>query len=276
QQFHVLNVFSYPLEIFKLEGPVFFLSCLLGFYFVLKRDWLKVLPLAIVCAQIGIFTLASEKGARYLCVVLPFMAMTAAVVLWTLISHKDKMKVWTPPVLLLIFFSALIGKSLSIVSTPQGYKNAVEYIQQRDPDAKILTSQPLLVSLFSKDSQHVSSAPKSFEELLMRYSQGYRYLILDPQAFVSWTQSQARFTVPLVDYLGFVSERVPPVAQFAQLTPALLERFVWDHNEDLTASLHFLEPNKKDMGAVYVYDLTVTVGFMKTVIEKLSVQQGKI
>ncbi len=80
-KFNPVNFLSYPYYVFALEG--FFFACFFwgNIYFIKFKEYLKLLPFGIVVLQMLIFSFAAEKGARYLCVVLPFMAAAAAVVI---------------------------------------------------------------------------------------------------------------------------------------------------------------------------------------------------
>jgi hypothetical protein len=274
QQWHWLNVFSYPYNFYRLDGAPFTLMLVMNLYWILKKDWPKVLPIGLVLVQMMIFTCASEKGARYLCVVLPFAAMAVAMVVHHLIANASSFKRWAPPVLFVLLVFSLAGKSVAVVGTPSGYEKAVRFIKKANPQAKILSTQPLIAGLWQDDPSRVEPVPKDIKELIMRYSQGYRYLIIDPQAYVSWTASGNRFTTPLIDYLGFIREHIPPVIKLAHLTPALLERFVLDHNEDLGASVRFLNRSDEDFGAVYVYDLAQSLEVMQKVIQSMSTKAG--
>ena len=273
-QWRWLNLFCYPYSIFRLEGPLFALMLLSSLYWVLKKDWQKLLPAAVVFVQMLIFTLASEKGARYLCVTLPFAAMAVAIGVHQFVLKTSIFKQWAPPVLLGLLFFSLIGKSVSVVGTPSGYEQAVGFIKQTDPQSKILSTQPLIVSLWENDPADVQPVPKNLHDLIVRYAQGYHYLIIDPQAYVSWTASGARFTTPLVDYVGFIRGNMPPAVKFSQLSPALLERFVMDHNEDLVNSIKFLNNKDQDFGGVYVYDLTQSLEAIEKVVQSMSIKTG--
>jgi hypothetical protein len=159
---------------------------------------------------------------------------------------------------------------VAVAQIPSGYQQAVAMLQEKDPQAKILATQPLLVNLLVSDPSKIETVPKDVRDLVIRYSQGYRYMIIDPQAYVSWTATGERFTTPLVDYLGFIRAKMPPIAKFSHLNHALVERFVLDHNENLLNSARFLNRRDDDFGAVYVYDLTQCIAVMEKVIESAS------
>ena len=57
---------------------------------------------------------------------------------------------------------------------------------------------------------------KNLSDFVNLYKQGYHYLILDPQAYISWTKDTQRFSPPLIDYLQWIYDDVPPVAKEPQ------------------------------------------------------------
>lgn len=272
--FHPLDLLSYPYTIFRLEGLLFGSVLAASLYWLLVRDWSKFLPAVLVVLQVLIFTFASEKGARYLCVVLPFAAMAAALNVHVLILNNDRFRSWAPVVLCSLVLFSLVVRSVSIVATPRGYEHAVRLIKDKDPKARILSTQPLVMNLWADRPEDIQPVLKTVPELIIRYGQGFRYLILDPQAYVSWTASGQRFTTPLVDYVGFIQGQIPAVAKFPHLSPALLERFVFDHNEHLVNSILFLNQKNGDSGGVYVYDLNQILAVMQKVIESTSAKTG--
>lgn len=272
--FQLIDILSYPYSIFRLDGVLFGSFLTLSIFWLVVRDWQKFFPAALVLTQMLIFTFASEKGARYLCVVLPFAAIAVALGLQHFLIDNFRFKKWAPVLLCALVFFSLAFKSVSLVSTPRGYERAVRSIRENDPQAKILSTQPLVMNLWTSASNDVLPAPKNVHELFSLYAQGYKYLVLDPQAYVSWTNSGQRFTEPLADYLGFISAQMPVAAKFSHLNPALMERFVFDHNESLVNSIRFLNRKYEDSGAVYVYDLSKVLPVMQKIIESTSVNAG--
>lgn len=268
--FQFMDLLSYPYSIFRLEGILFGALLMLGLYWLVIRDWLKFLPATLVFTQMLIFTFASEKGARYLCVVLPFAAIAVALSLQYFLIENFRFKKWAPPLLCVMVVFSMAVKTVSLVSSPRGYEKAVRLIQKNDPQAKILSTQPLVMNLWTSGADDVLPVPNNVPELFARYAQGYRYLVLDPQAYVSWTDSGQRFTNPLVDYLGFIHGHMPVEARFSHLNHALLERFVFDHNEHLLNSIQFFDQIKEGSGSVYVYDLSQSLAVMQKIIESKS------
>ncbi len=268
QQWNWVNIFSYPYYLFSLEGLLFFLAFFMNIYWVVKRQWSRILPFTLVMVQMLIFTFASEKGARYLCVVLPFAAMASAVAFYQFVLRNNAVQRlrWAPVVLCAAFVMTPLQKSLAITQSGSGYEAVVRKIKERDPQAKVLATQPLIVGLFTEG---VAAAPKSVRDLIILFAQGYRYLIIDPQAYVSWTNTDEKFTLKLVDYLGFTRDFMPPLYVTGHLNHTMLQRFVLDHNENLVNSIRFLNVRDKDFGAIYVYDLKECLQTMQKVSESI-------
>jgi 4-amino-4-deoxy-L-arabinose transferase-like glycosyltransferase len=268
QQWHWVNVFSYPYYLFALEGVLFFLAFFLNLYWVVKKQWSRVLPFALMITQMLIFTFASEKGARYLCVVLPFAAMAAAVAFYEIVLNNPAVQRlrWAPILLCAALILTPLQKSWAIARSGSAYDTVAGKIREKDPQAKMLATQPLILGLFSRD---VVAAPKTVRDMIILFAQGHRYLIIDPQAYVSWTASNEKFTPQLIDYLGFIRDHMPPVYVADHLNRTMLERFVLDHNENLVNSVRFLNVKAKDFGAIYVYDLKECLQTMQRVSESI-------
>jgi len=256
-KFNLFNFLSYPYYVFALEG--FFFACFFwaNIYLIIYKEYAKLLPFGIVAFQMLIFSFAAEKGARYLCVVLPFMAAAVAVVI------DDAWQRWSHP---RVRFGIMLGCALalcgmiylSVLLARAGtdYEKAVRFVTDRDPDAVIVSTQPLVEGLFLNDDKKIIPCPTDPLSLFRLYKQGAKYLILDPQAYISWTADGRRFSPPLTDYLEFVRSKVRPLQSFPHLDKILLQRFVLDHNEQLMDSVSFLshaETRQDDQ--IRVYDL---------------------
>jgi hypothetical protein len=160
----------------------------------------------------------------------------------------------------------LAQRSWSLTDIGSGYRNAVEFLETRDPQAKIISTQPQVVALLTGDDR-VAPAPKTARDMIVLFAQGYRYLMIDPQAYVSWTEGDIKFTPKLVDYLGFIRDNMKPIYVSDHLNHPGLERFVLDHNENLINSARFLSRAETDFGAVYVYDLKECLEIMQRISE---------
>ena len=260
-QRNFISFFSYPYYVFALEGILFALMLLANFYFVIQKQWSKVLPFILVLLQMGIFSFAAEKGARYLCVVLPLMAMAAAVSADWLLSLPGK-KYYKIAITLACLF--MVWRSLSIVNSGTEYAKAVHLVISHDPKAKIVSTQPLTEQLYVQNENDIKECPKDLAGFVGLYKQGYQYLILDPQAYISWTKDSQRFSPPLINFLEDIRTYVPPLASLVHLNPVLLERFVLDHNQNLLKSVSFLKKStQQGYGQIQIYDISQCLIFLK-------------
>jgi len=92
--------------------------------------------------------------------------------------------------------------------------------------------------------------------LLGFYKQGARYLIEDPQAYISWTADGRRFSPPLDGFLETALKKAKPIGTFPHLNNFLLQRFVLDHNEQILDSIKFLSlAPSAEFGKIRIYDL---------------------
>lgn len=250
----LLNFLSYPYYTIALEGILFAFIFWVNSYLIVKKEWSKLLPFVLVLLQMGIFSLAAEKGARYLCVILPFMAIAAATSIDFFINNSKLKKYVLAIGILACVFMAIESIRLTISST--AYDKAVGFILKNDAEAKILSTQPLIEQLYIVDETKIKECPKNLAEFIQLYSQGYRYLILDPQAYISWTQDTQRFSPPLINFLELIHANVTPIVVLDHLNPILLKRFVLDHNQSLGTSISFLSSESKvSYGQIRIYDI---------------------
>jgi len=254
-KFNPINFISYPYYVFALEG--FFFACFFwaNAYLFKFKEYVKLFPFCIVVLQMLIFSFAAEKGARYLCVVLPFMAAAAAVVMDDSWQRFAKARVWV-----LAAGAFAIGGMLylsgAIAMARTDYENAVHFITGHDPQAVIVSTQPLVEGLFLADDKRIVACPTDVYSLLGLYKQGARYLIVDPQAYISWTINGRRFSPPLDDFLEMTLKNAQPIQIFPHLNKILLTRFVLDHNEQILDSIFFLSHAESEgYGKIRIYDL---------------------
>lgn len=254
-KFNPINFISYPYYIFTLEG-FFFACCFWGnLYFLKIKEYPKLLPFGIVVLQMLIFSFAAEKGARYLCVVLPFVATGAALVIDDCWHRFAKARVWVFTVGTLAAMG-MIYLSGSLAMARTDYETAVHFITDQDPQAVIVSTQPLVEGLYMSDEKKIFPCPNDLYSLMGLYKQGARYLILDPQAYISWTTDGRRFSPPLYDFLQITLKNVQPIQVFPHLNNILLKRFVLDHNEQILDSIKFLSvARSEEYGKIRIYDL---------------------
>lgn len=254
--FDWFNLFSYPYYFFRLESFLFGILFWGNFYYISRREWKKLFPFALVCFQMLIFSFPSEKAARYLCVVTPFMAMTAAsLVVFFFERTKDPVLKAASVGLCILALGTLFFKSFQMTASHSDYKPSLEFLTQQNPNVRVLTTQPWIQNLYVTDQKQVFECPHKFERLLQLYTSGFRFLILCPQAYISWTEDGKKFSFRLENYLGLVSTSVQPVKIFPHLSRVMLERFVFEHNENLWRSAAFLHSHRENLGAIRVYDV---------------------
>lgn len=257
-----INIFSFPYEIFILEGFLFGILFWSNCFLVIKKQWSKILPFILVLIQMAGFSLAAEKGARYLCVVLPLMAIAAAVMI-DHILHFEKIRKYLIGFVILTCLSMAI-QSFKIMQSQNDYARAVKLITEHDPKSGILSTQPLVEQLYVDNENSVKECPKNLGDFIDMYKQGYRYLILDPQVYISWTKDQQRFSPPLIDFLQSIYDDVPPLATMLHLNKVLLTRFVLDHNQNLIQSIKFLNNSSSHRyGEIRIYDIGQSLLFLR-------------
>jgi len=266
--FSSVNFLSYPYYLFKLESVLFGALFFSNLYFLWKKKWAHLLPLALSLFLMILFSFPQEKGVRYLCVVFPFMAMAVAYVIDVLSQGK---KVFYKPlvvVLVIIMFGQHLLKSREIMLARTDYESSIQDVLNKDSQAKFLSTQEMVQKLFVLNSKDVIEAPKDFGVLLKSYQDGYRYLILDPQAYVSLTEDKLRFSPRLAGPIEFIFKNMPPYKTYSHFSYPLFERFVLEHNEHLMRSIEFLrDSSKRGSAALYVYDLNVIIPIMQRLIQ---------
>ncbi|HPN88575.1 MAG TPA: phospholipid carrier-dependent glycosyltransferase [Candidatus Omnitrophota bacterium] len=266
--FSWVNLFSYPYYLFKLESVFFGLFFFANLYFLWKKKWAYLLPFALSLFLMVLFSFPQEKGVRYLCVVFPFMAMAVAYMIDVLYQGK---KVFYKPLiaaLVVIMFGQHLLKSREIILFKTDYATSIQDVLNKDPKAKFLSTQEMIQKLFVLNSKDVIEASNNFGVLLKSYQDGYRYFILDPQAYVSLTEDKLRFSSQLAGPIEFIFKNMPPYKTYPHFSSFLLERFVLEHNEHLMRSIEFLrDSSKRGSAALYVYDLNVIIPIMQRLIQ---------
>ena len=98
-------------------------------------------------------------------------------------------------------------------------------------------------------------------------------MIIDPQAYISFTSDKQHFTPTLINFLEFVKRFVPPKKEYAHFNKGLLERFVWEHNVDLQKSWKFINTNSDgSKGMLMVYDVKECLALLSQVKNIANVQ----
>ncbi len=276
-KFEFLNLLSFPYYTFKLESLFFGFLFWANIYYLIKRRWDKLFPFALVVILMAIFSLPQDKAVRYLCVSMPFMAMAAGFVLNELFANLSGKYLRYGLIGFCVLATGVhILKADTIMQFRNDYETSVQDLLKEHANAKILSSQPFIQKLFTPDPSQVEEVPRSASAFLRFYAQGYRYLIVDPQVYVSYTENDSRFSPKLEGYLQFITQAVPPKKIYPHFNTALLERFVLEHNENLRHSLAFLSSDEKGRyGLLYVYDIDKCIAAMNYALRRAREEGGQ-
>ena len=201
--------------------------------------------------------------------VLPFAAMLVSHLIFYL-WKKTEDKVFQGALLIgtILMMTVMIHKSLLLVESHSDYRASVEFLRHNDPEAKILSSQNYVQNLYVEKERDVMAVPPGFPNLLSYYKQGYHYLIICPQAYLSMTEDNQHFSLRLRGYLDFIATRFKPQKVYPHFSSVLLERFVYEQSENLVRSTRFLDAaQERKLGELRVYDLSQIVpGMLKAVV----------
>lgn len=274
QQFSWVNLLSYPYYFFRLETWPFAVSILGAMAYLLWRQkWLLCLPVVLVLVQMGIFSLTSEKGARYIAVILPFAGMSVAYLFISLWNEFRGGMRYVPVLFAIVLFILMAGKSWDLAQASSAHEKAVRELLLKDPGARMFSSQELVDVLYVQDKADVQAIPRDFQKLSEGFSDGFRYLILDPQAYVTQTRG-AKFTAELRDYLNFFDRLQVPARTYPHMNRAFLDRFVLEHSEYLPQSVRFInDPDAVKFSSLRVYDLSRSVPQMRRFVDLMKVKK---
>lgn len=258
EPFRWYNLLSYPYFTFRLETFFFGLFFWANLYYAFRKKWEQLYPFFQVLVQMVIFSFPEEKGARYVAVVYPFMAMSVASFLVHILEEgKEKFFRWAIVVCAVLMLGAMTAKSWVLAHSHFNYRQAMEYILKIDKNVKVVSSQKWVMDLYTNKPDNVQDLPHTFPQMLKMFSLGYRYLVLDPQTYISWGKGGQRFNTELDNYLEFVIKGIRPIKVFPHLdNEVFLERFVFEHNEDLLQSIKFMKvAQEEELGAIRIYDM---------------------
>ncbi len=263
---------SYPYYLFRLENWLLALAFFASVLFLLRRNWKPALPFVIVGVQMLIFSSASDRAARYIAVVLPFVAMASAASideLYRQAVHARKGIILA--VVLGVMFTGFILKIVPLVTAVSDYRTSVEYLRGRDSGVKFLSTQDIVQKLYLDDRRNVAAAPEDFKLLFPFYAKGFRYLVVDPQAYIGYTGNDHKWGLPLKDYLGFVDQHMPTLKVFPHFNQAIMERVVFEHSDDLFQSIKFMaSPDLGHMSTLRIYDMDVLMPLITRVTQRVN------
>lgn len=271
EHFNWLNLLSHPFYIFRLENGIFGLLLFSALGWMWRGDRSRWIPAVLVLTQMAVFSLTHEKAPRYVCVIFPFMGMTVAYVIMRVYRAASEMwmrSLWMAIVAVMVLMMSV--KAWSVARIETDYKPAVEFMVEQDPSSRFLSTQEYVLKLYALHPDAVMPVPHTFEALVQKAGEGYRFLVLDPQAYIGWSADEKRFQQSLDGYLQFILDRNLPVERvYPHMSQTALERFVFEHSENLARSQAFLaQASKKGYGQLRVYDVRVVVGIMLRVMKQ--------
>lgn len=255
--FALLNLFSYPYYMWTFEGAVFASAFWANGYLLWRRRWPEAFAFVLVLVFMGVFTLPQEKGVRYLTSALPFMAMAVAGVTWRMYADFPRKAIRAALVTaMVILFAGQLWAGFHIAGFTNDYRTAIADMRTRQPGAKFVSTQSMIQKLYVEDTKDVTEFRYHLPYLTYLRAQGVRYLVVGPQAYVSYTPDDLRFQKELKGFLQFIAENVEPEAEYTHFDKRQLRRFVLEHNEHLGRSLAFLGAAEENgYGNLRVYDL---------------------
>ena len=256
-KFDWFNLLSYPYYLFRLDSVMAGLLFFTNIYFLWRREWLKGFPFLFVFLMMLIFALPFEKGARYLCIGLPFVAMALAAIVVNL-RERCRNRQWSLAwgIMIFLLFVGLVHKSIVLATSRSDYESSMKFLLRLDPQVKVLSTQHWVQNLFVPDENQLRRVSKDFRVLITSYAEGFRYLMIDPQAYISYTDTGKRFEPPLINYMAFMTKHIRPVKSFSHFNKVILERFVFEHNENLRQSIKFLAQDDRSLGTLRIYDIS--------------------
>jgi hypothetical protein len=264
EHFDWINLLSHPFYLFRLENAIFAVLFFSAVFLMWGKERLRWVPAVLVLTQMAVFSLTHEKAPRYLCVMFPFMAMTVAYVAVAFYRRMGQgLRGWGVLVLVAVMMITMGWKSWQVARIRTDYRDAVEFINADEPSVKFLSTQRYVHNLYTESPDQVADLPHDFNGLLALVSQGYDYMVLGPQAYISWTQDRKRFQPELEGYLQFITANMKPLRVFPHMSQTALERFVFEHSENLIRSQTFVrDARDKGYGSLRIYDARQATSIM--------------
>ncbi|HSV43602.1 MAG TPA: hypothetical protein VLJ10_03520, partial [Candidatus Bathyarchaeia archaeon] len=224
-----------------------------------------------------VFSFPEEKGVRYLCAVFPFLVMSVAYVIDYAFRHQTRKYPRMVLGLIVLLMVSLMGmKSYRIAEINSDYREAALFLLEKSPEVKFLSTQKYVMDLYVSNADQVRDVPRDFKKFLSEVSSGYEYLVLDPQAYISFP-AEGRFSTGLVSQYEYLKGHFVPLKVYDHFDPIMLERFVFEHSSNLLRSTEFLRLAKKNgFAKIYVYDLKLVVPAMLNTYLRLKGREGTV
>lgn len=268
--FAITNLLSYPYYMWTFEGAIFASVFWSSIILLIRRRWQAAFPFVLVVLFMGVFSLPQEKGVRYVTSALPFVALAVAWMLTYMNSFVTK-RSWQYCFLSMVIIMALfqIFESWHITRFSNNYEAAILDQRKTNPKARFVSTQSMIQRLYVDDKKDVAEFRYHMDYMNYLAREGYDFLILGPQAYVSFTPDDLRFQPKLKGFLQFIRDTVPAEQEYTHFNNRLLKRFVLEHNENLVRSWQFLRLAKENgYGQIRVYDLRKVMLVMNMAINQ--------
>jgi len=247
---------TYPFYLLESEGLLMAALFFMGGFFLRHKPSTR-LPFSFVLLQMLVSSLMDEKTARSLSVVLPFVAMTAAVVLLNLrdLFHRLKWKIAYPVVVAAVIASGL-SFSVLVLFFRSDYRAASRWIEDTYTDSRILTVNPYNTILYSSDATVAVYSINSLEDLQAFHAKGYQTILVGPQKFIKKPNLEQEMEGSSPYFIERIEQICQPVKKFPHFTPILMKRFLFEHtNPDLPDLQRVLGSLNARSGQLMIYDI---------------------
>ena len=203
--------------------------------------------------------------SEFPCKDLPLIAIAVSFIVVDLIQSAKKPVVRNAIIGLIIIMFGIHGyKSYDIMCFHNAYQESMADLRKTDNDIKVASSQFMVQKIHAASPKYVTGLPQQAQGLLILYANGFRYLVIDPQAYISYTRDGRRFSPELTGYMEMAKRVIKPVKVYPHFSDELLKRFVLEHNVNLRESLNFIQKNKTEhYGELKVYDLRTIMVVLK-------------
>ncbi len=230
-----LDPLYYPFVLWTFVGPALMSWFVISLAMLLadrKHIQQSILLLSWLLVPFIFFSLLTDKAPRFLAVALPSIALIAArgiTLTHGFLAAKSgwvrQLKIATPLVATAIVVAGTVA-SIAVAQEKSGYPPAVAYLQERGID-RVIVGQALPVEFLSGQRMMAVDIPDNIQLVEKGYSLGYRYIVIDDQAYL---------TAPQRHVAEAVEQRIQPVASF----PDTLKEsplFLLEHSEWMKVNL---------------------------------------
>ncbi len=252
-----LGFFSYPFFLGQIEGASYYVLLALSFMFI-KHKRSTLLPILICAVQIIGASLADERGARSISVILPFLSILCATTIWNL-YQQFTIKRFNRSALVFMIVAVLfpsVINSLKLLNFRSGMKEAGDFIVSQDTKAGVVSSSMYYTKLYMPHTQVTQIYREDYQALNDLLGQGYSYLLLDPEQYVMNTVDGAWNKTQLTPVLSAIRKGCSLEAKVRHFNTETHKRFVFEHNKNFIDTLRMLNSVNDHSGDIDIYDLS--------------------